>query len=145
MHRARAAQEDPAARAGGRQRARGQRRLARPARYCCAPLPLLYCQSLLLTTPHAAGMVEDVQPRKSELLDPAVANVDNVLVVFSVVDPPWDGQMATRFLVCAERAQIPVCIVLNKADLATPQQAADAVAEVGAQLSMLHGSSCVAC
>ena len=44
-------------------------------------------------------MVEDVQPRKSELGDPAVANVDNVLVVFSLVDPPWDGQMATRFVV----------------------------------------------
>ena len=81
----------------------------------------------MLTSP---GMVEDVEPRKSELGDPAVANVDNVLVVFSLLDPPWDGQMATRFLVCAERAQIPVCNVNNKADMASPDQVAHAVAEV---------------
>ena len=77
-----------------------------------------------------AGMVEDVEPRSSELGDPAVANVDQVMIVFSLVDPPWDGQMATRFLVCAERAQVPVCLVLNKADLAQPEQTAAIVKEV---------------
>ena len=75
-------------------------------------------------------MVEDVEPRSSELGDPAVANVDQVMIVFSLVDPPWDGQMATRFLVCAERAQVPVCLVLNKADLAQPEQTAAIVKEV---------------
>ena len=89
-------------------------------------------------------MVDDVEPRKSELGDPAVANVDNVLVVFSMADPPWDGQMATRFLVCAERAQIPVCIVLNKADLATPEQAAATITEVRAVLLQRSAAHCAA-
>ena len=75
-------------------------------------------------------MVEDVEPRTSELGDPAVANVDQVMIVFSLVDPPWDGQMATRFLVCAERAVVPTCIILNKADLTTPEQTAAIVKEV---------------
>ena len=75
-------------------------------------------------------MVEDVEPRVSELGDPAIANVDQIMIVFSLVDPPWDGQMATRFLVCAERAVVPVCIILNKADLADPQQTAAIVQQV---------------
>ena len=84
----------------------------------------------MYASPMHAGMVEDVEPRSSELGDPAVANVDQVMIVFSLVDPPWDGQMATRFLVCAERAGVPVCLVLNKADLAKPEQTAAIVKEV---------------
>lgn len=63
-------------------------------------------------------MVESVLPRQSELQDPAVANVDQVLLVFSLAEPPWDGQAATRFLVSAEACHVPITVLLNKADLA---------------------------
>lgn len=39
--------------------------------------------------PSIAGMVEEVLPRTSELSDPAVANVDHVVLVFSAAAPPW--------------------------------------------------------
>lgn len=42
------------------------------------------------------GMVDDVLPRSSELQDPAVANVDQVLLVFALERPPLDLQVATR-------------------------------------------------
>lgn len=35
-------------------------------------------------------------PRSSELQDPAVANVDQVLLVFALERPPLDLQVATR-------------------------------------------------
>ena len=40
-----------------------------------------------------------------------------MLLVFSLDRPHWDGQMATRFLVSAEASDLPVTVVLNKADL----------------------------
>ena len=40
-----------------------------------------------------------------------------MLLVFSLMQPPWDGQMATRFLVSAEASDLSVTVLLNKADL----------------------------
>ena len=65
--------------------------------------------------------MEAVLPRETELQNPAVANADQVLLVFSLAEPPWDGQVATRFLVSAESCEIPITVLLNKADLASPE------------------------
>jgi ribosome biogenesis GTPase len=37
------------------------------------------------------GTVQDVAPRSSELTDPAVANVDHVVLVFGLKEPPVGG------------------------------------------------------
>lgn len=55
-----------------------------------------------------------------------------VLLVFSVFSPPWDPQMATRFLVASEAAGIPVLVLLNKADLVSGDQLASIVRQVRA-------------
>ena len=44
-----------------------------------------------------------------------------MLLVFSLMQPPWDGQMATRFLVSAEASDLSVTVLLNKADLVTEE------------------------
>ena len=76
------------------------------------------------------GVVQAVLPRDTELTDPAVANVDQVLVVLSLAAPPFDARAATRFLAAASAAGVPVAAVLNKADLVPPEQAAAVVARV---------------
>ena len=43
-----------------------------------------------------AATVDEVLPRQSELQDPAVANVDQVLLVFAVKQPALDLKGATR-------------------------------------------------
>lgn len=45
-----------------------------------------------------------------------------MLLVFSLDKPPWDGQMATRFLVSAEASGLAVTVLLNKADLVTKER-----------------------
>ena len=62
-----------------------------------------------------------------------------VLLVFSLSQPPWDGQMATRFLVSAEAAGLPVLVVLNKADLVPEETRQHVVAEVSA----VHHAWCI--
>ena len=50
-----------------------------------------------------AGMVAEVLPRRSELSDPAIANVDQIVLVFAAADPPFDPPNVTRFLVTVEQ------------------------------------------
>eukprot|EP00850_Spirogloea_muscicola_P011142 SM000068S20574 [mRNA] locus=s68:249214:251196:- [translate_table: standard] len=62
-------------------------------------------------------MVEDVLPRVSEVLDPPVANVDFILLLFALDRPRLDAAVLSRFLVAAEASAVPFALVLNKADL----------------------------
>lgn len=62
-------------------------------------------------------VVEEVLPRRNLLDRPAVANVDQVLVVFSYRDPPLDLGHVGRVLVAAEKAEVGAVMVLSKADL----------------------------
>ncbi|KAK4477339.1 hypothetical protein RD792_016556 [Penstemon davidsonii] len=63
------------------------------------------------------GMIENVFQRKSEILDPPVANVDHLLLLFSLEQPKIEPYMLTRFLVEAESTGIPLTLALNKAEL----------------------------
>ena len=45
------------------------------------------------------------------------ANVDQVVVVGSAESPRWNPQVMDRFVVVAEASQLPVLVVVNKADL----------------------------
>lgn len=63
------------------------------------------------------GMIENVFERRSEILDPPVANVDHLLVLFSLDQPKVEAYALTRFLVEAESTGIPVTLALNKAEL----------------------------
>ena len=53
-----------------------------------------------------------------------------MLLVFSLDKPPWDGQMATRFLVSAEASNLDVTVLLNKADLVSEETRSRVKAEV---------------
>lgn len=63
------------------------------------------------------GMIENVFQRNSEMLDPPVANVDHLLVLFSLDQPKLEPFTLTRFLVEAESTGIPLTLALNKTEL----------------------------
>lgn len=63
------------------------------------------------------GMIENVYERRSEILDPPVANVDHLVVLFSMDQPKIDPFALTRFLVEAESTGIPLTLALNKSEL----------------------------
>ncbi|CAK9215175.1 unnamed protein product [Sphagnum troendelagicum] len=67
------------------------------------------------------GMVEDVLDRYSEIAEPPVANVEHLLVLFSLDRPKLDPLALSRFLVEAESTGIPFTLVLNKADMVQPE------------------------
>jgi putative ribosome biogenesis GTPase RsgA len=75
-------------------------------------------------------MVEDVLPRRSQLGEPAVANVDHVLLVFSGALPAFQPPPATRYLLSADAAGLPVTVAINKADLLGEAEAEALVQQV---------------
>ncbi|MEY8352225.1 ribosome small subunit-dependent GTPase A [Lachnospiraceae bacterium 54-53] len=63
------------------------------------------------------GNIDKILPRKNALVRPAVANVDQALVLFSITHPEPNLNLLDRFLVMMEVRQIPVRICFNKIDL----------------------------
>ena len=64
------------------------------------------------------GNIAEILPRKNELIRPAVANIDQALVVFAVAKPKPHLNLLDRFLVMMETKGIPLILCFNKADIA---------------------------
>ncbi len=64
------------------------------------------------------GNVISILPRKSELIRPAVANVDQALLIFATKSPEPNLNLLDRFLCMMEEQQLPITICFNKDDLA---------------------------
>lgn len=62
------------------------------------------------------GTIEEILPRQNQLLRPAVANVDQGIIVFSLSYPVMHLDLLDRFLVIMELSNIDSVIVLNKLD-----------------------------
>lgn len=72
----------------------------------------------ILNEEEKTGNITDILERKNSLIRPAVANVDQAMVIFAVKSPSPNLNLLDRFLVMMESQNIPVIICFNKADLA---------------------------
>ena len=68
------------------------------------------------------GNIDEILPRKNQLIRPAVANIDQAMVMFAVTRPEPNLNLLDRFLVMMEAQAIPVVLCFNKQDLATAGQ-----------------------
>ena len=64
------------------------------------------------------GNITKILPRRNELIRPAVANIDQALVVFAVTKPKPHLNLLDRFLVMMESREVPVILCFNKTDIA---------------------------
>lgn len=63
------------------------------------------------------GSVEQILPRKNQLIRPAVSNIDMALVIFAAAKPEPNLNLLDRFLCMMEYQKVPVTICFNKCDL----------------------------
>lgn len=63
------------------------------------------------------GVVEQVLPRRNELVRPPVANLDQAVLTFSAKEPDFNGKLLDRMLAHVERESLSAVIVLTKVDL----------------------------
>lgn len=76
----------------------------------------------ILEEKEKTGNIIRVFTRSNELIRPAVANIDQVLLVFAVVKPNPHYNLLDRFLVMMEDKLLPVILCFNKTDIATDAQ-----------------------
>lgn len=63
------------------------------------------------------GNIDEILARRSEIIRPAVANIDQALVIFAIVKPQPNFNLLDRFLIMMQRQDIPCVICFNKADI----------------------------
>lgn len=68
------------------------------------------------------GNITEILPRRNELIRPAVANIDQALIVFAVTSPKPHLNLLDRFLIMMESKSIPVTLCFNKKDLADEKE-----------------------
>lgn len=76
----------------------------------------------VLDDENKVGNLIQILPRQNALVRPAVANVDQALVIFAVKDPKPNFSLLDRFLIEMERQDIPTRICINKKDLASDEE-----------------------
>ena len=79
----------------------------------------------ILDSENKTGNIVEICLRKNELIRPAVANIDQALVVFAVTKPAPHFNLLDRFLVMMERKEIPVVLCFNKKDIAADPEIAE--------------------
>lgn len=68
------------------------------------------------------GSIIQLLPRSSELIRPAVANVDQALVIFAAARPKPNLALLDRFLIMMDRQSVKTIICFNKKDEASEEE-----------------------
>ena len=63
------------------------------------------------------GSVDDILPRRNQLIRPALANIDMIIIVQAYAKPAPQLYLLDRYLVSVDSLDIPIGIIFNKADL----------------------------
>lgn len=79
----------------------------------------------ILDEEHKVGNIQKILKRKNSLIRPAVANVDQALVIFAATKPEPNLNLLDRFLLSMEQQEIPCIICFNKCDLADEERIAE--------------------
>ncbi|QNQ80273.1 ribosome small subunit-dependent GTPase A [Lactobacillus sp. PV034] len=83
--------------------------------------PLVGDHVIVQVDDHGMNYLVEILPRKNEIGRPAVANVDQVLLVISAVEPDFSLELLDRYLTFFAWKNIGVTIYLSKTDI-TPTE-----------------------
>ncbi|MGO3115227.1 ribosome small subunit-dependent GTPase A [Enterococcus pseudoavium] len=83
--------------------------------------PLVGDEVVFSSEENSEGYILELLPRKNDLVRPPVANVDQGVVVTSLVEPNFSYNLLDRFLVTLENKGIYPVIYLSKTDLVADQ------------------------
>ena len=70
-------------------------------------------------------IIESILERKSLLKRPSIANVDQVVLVFSLKEPDFSYFLAFKYLTYANYNEIPAIIILSKSDKSDDKEASE--------------------
>lgn len=91
--------------------------------------PLVGDEVIFESTNLTDGYLLEILPRQNELVRPPVANVDQGVIVASLVEPNFSYNLLDRFLVTLEYKEIEPIIYLSKTDLVTEKSSIKEIVE----------------
>lgn len=71
---------------------------------------------------HASGNIVLIHKRNNEIIRPAVANIDQAVIIFSMIKPMPNLNLLDRFLIMMEKQHIPCIICFNKEDIVSREE-----------------------
>ena len=86
------------------------------------PLPGDNVEIQVLDGENFLGSIEEILPRTRELIRPAVANVDQAVVIFAMKNPKPHLNLLDRFLLMMERQGIDTVVCFSKRDLVSGEE-----------------------
>lgn len=72
--------------------------------------------------PEGIGTIVKILPRKNELIRPAVANIDQALVIFAAAEPNPNLNLLDRFLIMMSKQEINTIVCFNKMDIVSEKE-----------------------
>ncbi len=75
-------------------------------------------------------VILNIKPRKTELKRPLIANLDQLLIVQSLVEPEFSYSLIFKYLTYASMHDIPAKIILTKGDLFKDQAKLEEIVDV---------------
>lgn len=79
----------------------------------------------LLEEEEKSGSITEICPRTNQLIRPAVANIDQAVVIFAASYPKPNLNLLDRFWLMMEQQQVPTIVCFNKADDSTDEELAE--------------------
>lgn len=76
----------------------------------------------VLNEEEKTGNINKIRVRQNELIRPAVANIDQAMIIFAAAKPKPNFNLLDRFLIMMEYQQVETVICFNKQDLATEEE-----------------------
>ncbi|WP_288746094.1 ribosome small subunit-dependent GTPase A [uncultured Enterococcus sp.] len=92
--------------------------------------PLVGDEVVFESTNQTDGYILEMLPRKNELVRPAVANVDQAVIVTSLVEPNFSYNLLDRFLVTLAHQSIEPIIYLTKVDIFDEEEKIDEIKHI---------------
>ncbi len=77
------------------------------------------------------ALIKSLKKRKNFLIRPAVANISNIYITFSVDEPELNLSQVNRFLISAESMGVEVSLVLTKCDLISESKRSSLIDKFG--------------
>ena len=86
------------------------------------PLPGDIVSLTIIDENNKKGSIDKIHERHSQLIRPAVANVNQVIIVLSIKSPAPDLLLLDKLLVMAEHQNIDAIVCINKIDLVSAEE-----------------------
>lgn len=104
--------------------------------------PLAGDKVVITVNENAENTIDEIKDRKNYLLRPPVANIDNLIIVVSTVEPKPSTFVIDRLIAVAETKSIEPIIVISKSDLSSADELYSIYTLAGFKTVVISNKTC---